>query len=113
VIKHRPTRLLWIAFALALLVLPACERRQFAADIPEEAVAAIPAPVLEASVELSDCQIHDGEIYAADPGCAPDLTITDLTPTFSWTYHYNPDAYKLIVTKPGSWYPAFVEVIDE
>jgi hypothetical protein len=110
---HRPSRLLWITFALALLVLPACERRQFAAEVPEEALAAIPAPAIQESVSLLDCIIHPGDICAADPGCVPNHTITDLTPTFSWTYHCTPDAYKVIVTKPGAWYPVFVAVVDE
>ncbi len=39
--------------------------------------------------------------------------MTDLNPTLSWTYHCNPDAYLVTLSRMARPYPVFVEVVEE
>jgi hypothetical protein len=124
VTTYRPLRLLWIALALALTSLPACQpqKQLHAEDVPQES-AELEAPPIEENVEspaiddnivpLSNCAFMDTDICEDPSGCGPIDVITNLSPTFTWTYGCNPDAYGITLSREGLQYPQFVEHIDE
>jgi hypothetical protein len=122
----RDRALRWAGFAAALLLaaLPACQPQKDlkAQEVPRES-AEIEAPPIgenagipdidEPVVQLSDCLITDPELCEDPSGCAPDNVVTDLSPTFTWTYACTPDAYGIVVQREGLEYAQFVDHVDE